>query len=133
MWLYKGKKVTNHNDLLPSCSSFVYIIKYTNGKKYLGKKVIKSLRKKPPLKGKKRARRIMTELPFNDYKGSYADELDYEVKSKIILYQCSTQKAATYLEAALIFHYDALFDPNYLNRNIIGKFFPNDLDGLLEE
>ncbi len=133
MWIYNGKTVTNHNDLFPSCSDFVYLIKYTNGKKYIGKKTIKSLRKKPPLKGKKRARRVMTELPFVNYKGSYADEFGYEVESKTILYQCSTKKAATYLEAALIFHYDALFDPDYLNRNIVGKFFPNDLDGLIGE
>ncbi len=133
MWFYKDREVSNHNDLPPTCTDFVYMIEYTNGKKYIGKKTIKSLRTKPPLAGKKRKRRVWTELPFADYKGSYAEDFGYETRRKEILYLCSTKKAATYLEAALIFHHDALFDPDFLNRNIVGKFFPKDLDGLIEE
>jgi hypothetical protein len=55
-----------------------------------------------------------------------------EIFKKEILYQCSTKKAATYLEAALLFHYDAIFDPKYLNSNISGTFYDNSLDGLIE-
>lgn len=132
MWIYKGKEVHCHDDLEEGCTDFVYWIEYTNGQNYIGKKTVRSIRKKPPLKGKKRNRRILTNLPFVDYKGSHEGSKDLEIKSKEILYQCTTKKAATYLEAALMFHHDAIFDPNFLNVNIIGKFFDNDLKGLIE-
>lgn len=131
MWTYNDQQVVTHDELLPGCISFVYIITYTNGQKYFGKKTVRSIRRKPPLKGKKRNRRILTNLPFVNYEGSFETEEELEVESKIILYQCSSVKAATYLETALLFHYDAIFDPAYLNKNINGKFFDNDLNGLL--
>jgi len=132
MWIYKGKEILCHDDLLSKCTDFVYMIEYTNGQKYIGKKCIASKRKKPPLKGKKRCRRIMTRLPFVKYEGSHETTSGLTIKVKEILYQCSTKKAATYLEAALMFHHDAIFDPLYLNENISGTFYDNSLDGLLE-
>ena len=132
MWIYKNKEVHGHDDLLPECTDFVYMIEYTNGQRYIGKKTVRSKRKKPPLKGKKRCRRVLTNLPFINYVGSHETAEDLEIKCKEILYQCCTRKAATYLEVALMIHHDAIFDPNYLNENIINKFFRNDLDGLLE-
>ena len=54
------------------------------------------------------------------------------IEEKEILYQCSSKKAATYLESGLLFHYDAIFDPDYLNKNIGGTLFENSLDGLLD-
>jgi len=132
MWIYNDKEVHNHDDLLPGCTDFVYIIQYTNGQRYIGKKCIASKRKKPPLKGKKRCRRIMTRLPFVKYEGSHETADGLTIETKEILYQCSTKIAATYLEAALMFHHDAIFDPCYLNENISGTFYDNSLNGLLE-
>jgi len=132
MWVFNGKDIRDHDDLKTGCTDFVYIIHYTNGQKYIGKKCIASMRKKPPLKGKKRCRRIMTLLPFADYEGSHESAEGLEIKCKEILYQCSTKKAATYLESGLLFHYDAIFDPEYLNENISGVHYDNSLDGLLE-
>lgn len=132
MWIYKNKEVHCHDDLLPGCTDFVYMIEYTNGQLYIGKKNIQSKRKRPPLKGKKRNRILMIKHPFVNYKGSHEAAEDLEIKCKEILYQCSTKKASTYLEAALLFHHDAIFDPSYLNENISGTFYDSSLDGLLE-
>ncbi len=132
MWIYKGSSVTTHDDLLPGCTNFVYIILYANDKLYIGMKTVRSIRKKPPLKGKKRSRRVDTKLPFVNYEGSSELTEGLEIVKKEIVYQCSTKKAATYLERALLFHHDAIFDPMYLNKNIGGTLFDNDLDGLLE-
>jgi hypothetical protein len=133
MWVYKGAQVNGHDDLRPGCTDFVYIIHYVGGKKYIGKKTVRSVRKKPPLAGKKRSRRIMTDLPFVKYEGSPMGSCSLQIDRKEILYQCRGKKAATYLEAALLFYYDAIFNPEYLNENIIGKFYDNDLNGLIED
>jgi len=132
MWVYNGKVIKSHDDLLENCSSFVYIITYTNGQQYIGKKQTKSVRKRPPLKGKKRCRRKLVNLPFINYEGSSEHTEGLTVDKKEILYQCSSKNAASYLETALLFHYDALFDDKYLNRNINGTYFDSCLDGLLK-
>lgn len=133
MWLYKNKKVKCHGDLLPGCTDFVYMIHYTNGQKYVGKKTVMSLRKRPPLKGYKRNRRVMIKHPFAKYEGSHDNAAGLKIAEKEILYQCSSRKSATYLEVALLFHHDAVFDPLFLNANIGGLYFDNDLNGLLED
>jgi len=99
---------------------------------YIGQKCVMSIRKKPPLKGKKRNRRVMQNHPFVKYEGSHDCPEEMVIKSKEILYQCSSKKSATYLETALLFHHDAVFDPAYLNKNIGGTFFDNSLNWLLE-
>ena len=137
MWLFDEKEVCSHEDLLPGCTDFVYMITYSNGKKYIGKKTVRSLRKLKPTKAqlkirKNYVRKEMVDLPFVKYEGSHelADSLDIDVKE--ILYQCTTKKAGTYLEAALMFHHDVLFDDSYLNENISGVFFSNSLDGYID-
>lgn len=132
MWWYNGCRINGHDDLHPECTDVVYVITYTNHQKYIGKKAVRAMRKYPPLKGYKRCRRKMKDLPFVKYKGSHdlADEL--EVATKQIIYQCTTRKASTYLEAHLLFHHRAVFDDKYINQNISGKFFGNDLAGLIE-
>jgi hypothetical protein len=132
MWTFKDKPVDSHDDLLPECTDFVYIITYFNDLKYIGKKAVRAVRKKPPLKGKKRVRRIMTNLPFVNYKGSHEGADSMVPVSKEILFQCSARKAATYLEAELLFENYVLFDDTYINENISGTFFKNSLEGLLE-
>lgn len=132
-WVYNGNEIHGHEDLYPKCSDFVYLITYTTGQLYIGKKNIRSVRKRPPLKGKKRNRRLLINHPFVGYVGSHEMCKILQVKTKEILYQCSTKKAATYLETALLFHYNAVFDPKYLNKNISGVHYDNSLDGLLED
>jgi hypothetical protein len=134
MWTFNGEEVSSHEDLRPECTDIVYIIGYKTGQLYIGKKAVRAIRKKLPLKGKKRCRRIMTNIPFVNYEGSHEfKDLELQVESKKILYQCSTRKASTYLEAALLFYFDAIFEDKFLNKNISGKFFDNDLDGVIAE
>jgi hypothetical protein len=66
------------------------------------------------------------------YKGSSAETLDRVPVRKEILYQCSNKKTSTYIEAALLFEVNAIFNDDYLNKNIQGCFFDNDLDGLIK-
>lgn len=135
MWLYKGEEILSHADLLPGCTDFVYQIEYATGQLYIGKKTVRSIRKKKPTKAqlkqrKNYSRKEMTDLPFVKYEGSHGEDL--EITKKEILYQCSTKKSATYIEAALLFYFHAIFDPKYLNQNISGVYFDTSLDGLLE-
>ena len=136
MWIYKGKEIHSHDDLLPECTDFVYEIRYTNGQRYIGKKTVRSIRRLKPTKAqlkirKNYVRKELKDLPFINYEGSH-DMEGLEVLEKEIIYQCSTKKAATYLETGLLFHYDCIFDPMYINKNIAGTHFDNSLDGLLE-
>lgn len=132
MWLFNGEEVHSHADLREDCESFVYVIIYENGAKYIGKKAVRSVRKKPPLAGKKRNRRVMTNLPFVNYEGSHEyDTEKFVIKHKIILYQCSNKRTSTYIETALLTRYDALFSDEFLNNNIGGTFYDNALNGLI--
>jgi hypothetical protein len=138
MWLYKGTAVENHEQLLPDCTDFVYIITYESGKKYIGKKTVRSMRRLKPtkeqLKIRKNYKRVeIKNLPFVNYVGSSKEVEGEIVKIKEIMYQCSTKKAATYIECAMLFGEHAIFDEEYLNLNISGTFYDNDLDGLLDK
>lgn len=137
MWMFQRSEIYCHDDLLPGCTDFVYLLTYTNKQMYIGKKTVRSVRRLKPTKKqlairKNYVRKELVDLPFIKYEGSSELTKDLKVESKEILYQCGTKKAATYLEAALLFHHDAIFDPMYLNENISGVYFDNSLDGLLE-
>ena len=132
MWLYKDRIIESHEDLFPECTDFVYVITYDNGQKYIGKKAIRAVRRKPPLKGYKRNRRIMTDLPFKNYQGSHINAKILNPVKKEIMFQCSSRKTATYLEMSLLVHMNAIFEKQFVNENIGGKFFSDTLDGLLD-
>ena len=131
-WMYCGKPIRSHDDLHPDCTDIVYLIIFKNGQQYIGKKAVRAIRKKPPLKGKKRPRRIMTNLPFVKYQGSNEEGKKLKPAVKTIMHQCRSRKTATYLEMALIVTRQALFDTRYLNDNIGGKYFKDSLEGLIE-
>lgn len=137
-WTYKGKTINSHNDLLEDCSSIVYCIYYESGKKYVGKLVVRANRRLKPtkeqLKIRKNYKRVEKKnIPFIKYVGSSKETEGQIIVKKEILYQCSTKKAATYIEAAILFNENAIFDDDYLNMNISGRFFDSDLDGLLDQ
>lgn len=131
VWTYKGKEINGHADLHPECTDFVYMIKYDDGRFYIGKKAVRAVRKYPPLKGYKRCRRKMKNLPFVKYQGSHELAADLVPVEKEIMYQCSQRKAATYMEMHMLVEHNAIFRENYLNENISGVFFRNSLDGLI--
>lgn len=133
MWIFNGKEVESHDDLHPDCTDFVYVIEYNNYRLYIGKKAVRAIRRKPPLKGKKRNRRIMTNLPFLNYQGSHEEAKELTPVKKEILFQCRSRKAATYLEMELLVENEAIFLDKYINENISGTFFKNSLDGLIRD
>lgn len=135
-WEYKNTTVTSHDDLHEDCQVFVYELTYADGRKYIGKKQVRAMRRKKPTKKqlsiRKNYKRVeMTNLPFANYEGSLENiDLPVVVK-KEILYQCSNKISATYMETALLFKTDAVISKKYLNRNIMGKFFDNATEGVL--
>lgn len=137
MWVYKNKNVESHEDLHPDCVEIVYEITYESGKKYIGKKSVRSMRRLKPTKKqlavRKNFKRVeLKNIPFVNYEGSSEETKDEIVSKKEILYQCSNKRTSTYIELGLIITCDALVSDDYLNKNALGKFFDNCLDGLIE-
>ena len=115
---------------------FVYKITNTeNNKFYIGKKIFQNTRKLPPLKGQKRKRTVIKESNWKTYWGSSKFLLE-DVKTlgedkfeKTILCLCKTKKQATYWEVHYQITHEILNKPeNTYNDNILGKFFPKDLE-----
>tara|TARA_R110000772_G_scaffold19471_2_gene54290 strand:+ start:89 stop:517 length:429 start_codon:yes stop_codon:yes gene_type:complete len=135
MWLYKNKEINSIEDMPTDTFGFVYLVTHTpSGKKYLGKKQLIANRTLPPLKGQKKKRKIQKESDWKTYYGSQTevkqlvkesqDMLDF-VREIIIF--TSTKKQLTYFETKLQFVNEVLENDEYLNSNILGKFFRKDL------
>ena len=76
-WTYQGKTIEN---LPEDTEGFVYLItNTTNNKKYVGKKLAKFKKTRPPLKGRKNKRRSKVESDWRDYWGSH-DHLQKDVE-----------------------------------------------------
>ena len=135
MWLYKDKEINSIEDMPADTFGFVYLVTHTpSGKKYLGKKQLISNRTLPPLKGSKRKRKIQKESDWKTYYGSQSEvkQLVKESKDKLefireIIIFTSTKKQLTYFETKLQFVNEVLENDEYLNSNILGKFFRKDL------
>ena len=135
MWLYKNKEINSIEDMPADTFGFVYLVTHTpSGKKYLGKKQLISNRTLPPLKGTKRKRKVQKESDWKTYYGSQSEvkQLVKESKDKLefvreILIFTSTKKQLTYFETKLQFVNEVLENDEYLNSNILGKFFRKDL------
>ena len=118
-WTYKGKSI----ETLPEdCEAFVYLItNTTNNRKYVGKKLAKFKKTRPPLKGKKNKRRSKVESDWKDYWGS-SDHLQQDVQqlgedkfTREILYYCESRGIASYLEAREQFERRVLHTEDYYN------------------
>lgn len=120
MWYYKGEEFTS--EMIGDYMGFVYIITdKSNGKKYVGKKLFKSKRRLPPLKGKTRRRTKVVESDWQDYFGS-SDEVKLLVEEhgrdnfvREILHLCDTKGIMSYLEAKEQFDRNVLLDDSYYN------------------
>lgn len=118
----------NNEDLIEipkNMEGFVYLItNLTNNRKYIGKKHFWTRQK-----DKKTGRRKKKESDWKSYFGS-CDELKEDVKSlgvdkflREILYICPHKKSMSYYETYEQFKRNVLFEDEYYNTNIEGKFF----------
>ena len=110
---------------------FIYLITNTvTGKKYIGKKQMQTVKKRPPLKGKTRKRSYVAETDWKYYTSS-----SNEVNKDIIVYGkdsfkfeilqfCNSKSALAYFEAKQQFDREVLLKEDYYNGIInlrIGK------------
>ena len=121
-WTYKGNAI----DTLPEdVVGFVYeITNITNGRKYIGKKLARFKRSRPPLKGRKNKRRFKVDSDWKDYFGS-SDDLTIDVKrlgkdkfTREILFYCYSKAELSYVEAREQFARKVLESNDYYNGHI---------------
>ena len=118
-WTYNGEKI---EELPDNIEGFVYLItNTTNNRKYIGKKLAKFKKTRPPLKGKKHKRRSKIESDWRDYWGS-SDHLIADVEklgedkfTREILYMCESRGLMSYLEAKEQFDRRVLETDDYYN------------------
>ena len=134
MWLYKKEVIESIEQMPQNTFGFIYEATYIpTNEKYLGKKVLFFNRTLPPLKGTKRKRKIVKESDWQTYYGSHTkikqllSEGKQEYFSREILEFAFNKKHLTYLETKYQFSNNVLENTEYINDNILGKFFRKDL------
>ena len=128
MWMYNNKEIRNLEDLnIEKEEGFVYLITLIDGKKYIGKKSFWNRVKLPPLKGKKRKRKVVKESKWVDYTSSSSLITVNNITKKEILEVCDSKRELTYKEIKFQFAYNVLEDDDFINKNIFGKFFKGNL------
>ena len=122
MWIYEQKEV---DELPEGVVGFVYqITNTTNGRMYIGKKLARFKRSRPPLKGRKNKRRFSVDSDWREYYGS-SDELTLDIlklgKEKFtreILFYCRSKAQLSYIEAREQFARKVLESNDYYNGHI---------------
>ena len=150
-WTYKGLLITSIDDMPDGTYGFIYKVTHkTSGKKYIGKKVLyfernkrlgkralealKEERAKKGIKGRVPLKqKVITESDWKDYYGSHAEikkllEKDGPMSfTKQILSYVKSKKELTYYECKELFINEVLErDNEYINDNILGKFYRKD-------
>ena len=118
-WIYNGKTFESEDIL--DYHGFIYrITNTTNGHDYIGRKYFITIKKRPPLKGKKNKRRETVETDWKVYWGSSPRLLqDIETLGKDnfkreIIHLCSSKGETNYLEAYYQFKENVLLrEDNY--------------------
>ena len=146
MWLLDKEEITSIEQIPEKAIGFVYMVHFVDGTKYIGKKNLYSITKVKALKsGKKRDNVIGKELRntgkgFREaydiikkesnwfkYQGSSKECETRIVDKKYILQYAYSKLELTYLEAKMLFTYEVLEKSDFLNDNILGSFYKNDL------
>lgn len=104
---------------------FVYsITNLAYNRRYIGKKNFWSTRSLPPLKGRKRKRRVTVETDWQSYWGSNAQllrdvhTLGVDAFRRDILYVCRTKSDMSYIETRTQFQLNVLASDEYYNEFI---------------
>jgi len=134
-WYYKDEEFTS--EMIGDYVGFVYLITdKSNNKKYVGKKLLTSKRKLPPLKGKTRRRTVVKETDWQKYYGS-SEEVKLMVEEKgsdnfqrEILFLCKSKGELGYIEAKYQFEHDVLLRDDYYNGIIQCKVHRNHVRSL---
>ena len=113
-------KLTINKNELPY--GFIYVITNTvNGKRYIGKKQMKSVKKLKPLKGKKNKRHFDIETDWKEYMSS-SNDLNLDItkfgKDKFtfeIVWLCESKFELAYYEAKMQFDNDVLLKEGFYN------------------
>lgn len=121
-WLWQGEPLQSPP---LDAQGFVYLI--TNlelDKRYIGKKNFWTVKKLPPLKGKRNRRHRRVETDWRNYWGSNTD-LQADVKTfgkdcfrRDIIRLCATKTDMAYWETHTQFRLGVLFDDAYYNQYI---------------
>lgn len=116
---------------------FVYVITDESGKKYVGKKLFKTNRKAPPLKGKTRKRTVIKESDWKIYYGSN-DEIKTLVESgstfrREILHLCKSKGQLSYMELKEQIERKVLLRNDYYNGIIQVKIHRSHVKDLIDE
>lgn len=135
MWLYKNKEVKTIEDMPEGTFGFIYEVEHIpTNRRYLGKKVLIFNRTLPPLKGKKRKRKVQKESDWIKYYGSHKEIVGLikegkqdEFKREILQY-VPTKKLLTYFECKYLFIREVLEGQDYINDNILAKFYRKDFN-----
>lgn len=153
MWLYKKQKIDSIDDMPKGTYGFIYEVIHTKTKqKYIGKKVLyfernkrlgkralaalKEERAKKGMKGRTPLKqKVITESDWKDYYGSHLKIKELlkqdgpEAFSRNILQYVSNKKQLTYFECKYLFINEVLDSRNnYINDNILGKFYRKDFE-----
>jgi hypothetical protein len=143
MWLYNNEVVETIEDIPVNTFGFIYITTHIpSGMAYIGKKslyhnVKRKLTKKELAEQTGRGRKSTTETiqKESDWKTYYGSEdfIKQRIKEKKqdefkreIIHFVENKKILTYFECKYQFMYGVIENENYLNSNILGKFYKKD-------
>ena len=134
-WIYNGKAFESED--IQDYYGFIYRITNTiNGHDYVGRKYFTTIKKRPPLKGKKNKRRETVETDWKTYWGSSPrlqadiDKLGRDKFTREIIHLCESRGETNYLEAYYQFKENVLLRENNYNGIIqvrLGKNSVKDL------
>ena len=152
-WTHKGQVVLSVNDMPEGTYGFIYKVTHIpTEKKYLGKKVLYFERNKrlgkralEALREERKAKgiggrvplkqKVITESDWKEYYGSHKEILKLVKEgtpmdfNRKILHYVQNKKQLTYFECKYLFINEVLENrDNYINDNILGKFYRKDFD-----
>ncbi len=136
MWLYKGQQIKTREDLPEEAVGFVYrIFNRTTNKTYIGKKILLNKRTRQPLKGYKRKRVDYVESNWKTYTGSNVESKKWNIEDcyREIMYICFNRTMMSYRETMLQFKENVLEDDNYINDNILGKYYKKKIQKYIDD